>query len=1006
MNTITRIIAALLLLISIEGFSQVSVTATGGTLTGSYTTLNAAFAAINAGTHQGAINISVTANTTEPSSPTSLVGSGVGSASYSSIHISPSGGSWTVHSAALPFAYRGIIELFGAQHVTIDGDPTGTGTRHLTFEVAQTSDINTSAIRLGSTDTSGLTGAAYDTIRNCNIIGGRDSANSTTPSYDIIISGSSTSSINIPVAYGCSYNAFINNTFTRSNTAIYLLGTTSGTIHGNSSTLIRRNYFGTDSASTSNIYGIYAENYNVSDGSVFAVIDSNDFTGILTSSSYTFYGIYSLYNYGSLLIRGNNIHDINAPHGITGLNIYGGVSGGSPVYAPLDFSGNIMQNCTSSGSVTMIYQNVPATFTIPSQWNIYNNTINNIYSSTSNGNVLGGFVFASSSGSGGADTVNVYNNVITHLSGGCNIVGIAYNGTGKFSVHNNIINGLSTSNTNCFAVGIYEFVGTVYNNMVSDISAAPIATVTSSNPVYPGLVGIPASALGLEANGAGAYVYENSIALNTANQSGAAVNAFSAAVYYNNSRSRFEDNIVYNSQNSSNAYGFYASSTATFSSDTLDYNEYYVPYGNVGYAGSAESGLANWQAATSQDLHSVSGPVPFITVSNLHIDTLNATANNVFRNGTYLASVPVDIDGQTRNNPPCIGADEFNAVNALPDSLVWPGDADANRLVDNNDLLPIGLGYDSTGPVRTVGGIVWQGDLATNWANYFSIYSPTVNFNHADCNGDGIINADDTLAIVTNYGLTHAKTNNLPSPWRNGVPGLYIQIVQDTVLNNDTVTANIFLGDSATPVNNIYGLAFTFNYDPLVIDSNYSMFSFVSSWLGNSSNSININRNFATGQVQAAITGIDHIARSGNGQIATFVGEITTSNINGKTYSYYDNINYISNVTAIDQYGNPISLNAGIDSDYVGFFVNGIKPIATPTVSIYPNPAATQIRVSADAAISAVTITDMLGENVQTISTDNKKSDMIDISSLSDGVYIVHVSAAGATATAKLVVSR
>ena len=310
MNTITRIIAALLLLISIEGFGQVSVTATAGTLTGSYTTLNAAFAAIDAGTHQGAINISITGNTTEPSPPTSLVGSGVGSASYTSINISPSGGSWTINSAALPFAYRGIIELFGAQHVTIDGDPAGTGTRHLTFEVAMTSDIYTSAIRLGSTDTTVASGAANDTVRNCNIIGGRDSANSTTPSYGIMISGNSTTSVTTPVAYGCSNNAFINNTFTRSYIAINLWGPTGNTMHGNRNTLIRKNYFGTDSASTSNIYGIYAEYFNLSDGSAFAVIDSNDFTGVLTSSSYTYYGMYFLYDYGSLVIRGNNFHDI------------------------------------------------------------------------------------------------------------------------------------------------------------------------------------------------------------------------------------------------------------------------------------------------------------------------------------------------------------------------------------------------------------------------------------------------------------------------------------------------------------------------------------------------------------------------------------------------------------------------------------------------------------------------------------------------------------------------
>jgi hypothetical protein len=355
-----------------------------------------------------------------------------------------------------------------------------------------------------------------------------------------------------------------------------------------------------------------------------------------------------------------------------------------------------------------------------------------------------------------------------------------------------------------------------------------------------------------------------------------------------------------------------------------------------------------------------------------------------------------------------VGSQYPTVINCAVLDTVWPGDADNNKLVDNLDLLTIGLGYDSIGPARTVQGNVWQGDEATDWAQDFTVFLPTVNYVHADCDGNGTINADDTAAIALNFGDTHAKTNNLPAPWINGIPGLGLSFTQDTLMNNDTLTVNIILGSSTTPVNNIYGLAFTFNYDPLVIDSNYSVFTFIPSWLGTSANSININRNFtSSGQVKASITGIDHISRSGNGQIATFRGVVTTDNINGKTYSYYHNLNYISNVTAIDKYGNPIQLNEGIDSNYVGFFVNGIKPLSAPTVvAVYPNPAATLVKISADADITEISITDMLGETVQTMNVSNKKAEVLNISQLTSGVYIVHVSSAGGSATAKLIVNR
>ena len=75
------LVALTLLLCSFLGYSQVSVTATTGT-TGptAYTTVKAAFDAINAGTHTGSITVSITANTAETASAV-LNGSGTGSAS-------------------------------------------------------------------------------------------------------------------------------------------------------------------------------------------------------------------------------------------------------------------------------------------------------------------------------------------------------------------------------------------------------------------------------------------------------------------------------------------------------------------------------------------------------------------------------------------------------------------------------------------------------------------------------------------------------------------------------------------------------------------------------------------------------------------------------------------------------------------------------------------------------------------------------------------------------------
>ena len=51
-----------------NSFAQVTLTATSGTATGSFTTLKGAFDAINAGTHKGDIVIKINASTPEAAS--------------------------------------------------------------------------------------------------------------------------------------------------------------------------------------------------------------------------------------------------------------------------------------------------------------------------------------------------------------------------------------------------------------------------------------------------------------------------------------------------------------------------------------------------------------------------------------------------------------------------------------------------------------------------------------------------------------------------------------------------------------------------------------------------------------------------------------------------------------------------------------------------------------------------------------------------------------------------
>ena len=108
----------------------IEVESTGGvTVPTAYANLKAAFDAINGGTHTGAINVEVCGNTTETATA-SLDGSGVTTASYTSITMRPVGAGRIIEGSIV----GAIVKLNGADNVTIDGRQGGTGTaRDLTI---------------------------------------------------------------------------------------------------------------------------------------------------------------------------------------------------------------------------------------------------------------------------------------------------------------------------------------------------------------------------------------------------------------------------------------------------------------------------------------------------------------------------------------------------------------------------------------------------------------------------------------------------------------------------------------------------------------------------------------------------------------------------------------------------------------------------------------------------------------------------------------------------------
>lgn len=336
--------------------------------------------------------------------------------------------------------------------------------------------------------------------------------------------------------------------------------------------------------------------------------------------------------------------------------------------------------------------------------------------------------------------------------------------------------------------------------------------------------------------------------------------------------------------------------------------------------------------------------------------------------GTYMVTlVTINQDG-------C--ADTAFQIVSIEPNKIWAGDADGNAIVNNNDLLPIGLYYGQTGIPRTSVSNVWQADSVINWG---ITENNGVDIKHADCNGDGTINVNDTLAINLNFNLAHSITTTGDTPYiERSAYDLYF-VTNGSLFNaGDWVDAEVWLGSSTSPISNFYGVAFNISYDASIVQPGTESITYPVSWLGTpGTDAIKINKVDAiTNTAYGAVTRIDHTDVSGYGKIADFKFQIKTSLTSSVAVPLY-----ISNYMAYNA--------AGIEQ----IFTTSVTKINTSYgMSVYPNPFSfqTTIEFNEYQKNTTIKIMDVLGKEVKTINFTGKQL-LLEKGEMKKGIYFVQV---------------
>jgi hypothetical protein len=298
--------------------------------------------------------------------------------------------------------------------------------------------------------------------------------------------------------------------------------------------------------------------------------------------------------------------------------------------------------------------------------NCYNNQVRNI-KGKGIATIYAAYLYGPGSG-----TFNIYNNTIDSIQSKGTVYGMYQYYGNPVNVYNNKITNLQVDSTYYYCYGMYLYYNTtsnIYNNMIANLNA-PRCTLNYLATNAPCIQGISIVSTGIW------NLYYNSVYLNAVTsrnyQSSAALYASTTPTV------NLRNNVFKNTSTPGVLGGFTVAywrtnTTLTTYASTSDNNCFYA--GTPGARNlifrdftNSDQTLAQYKArVTPRDANSVTEDVPFISATNLHINT--AIPTRLESGAQPITGITTDIDGDLRvatkihsNVHPDIGADEFNGI--------------------------------------------------------------------------------------------------------------------------------------------------------------------------------------------------------------------------------------------------------------------------------------------------------------------------------------------------------
>ncbi len=329
-----------------------------------------------------------------------------------------------------------------------------------------------------------------------------------------------------------------------------------------------------------------------------------------------------------------------------------------------------------------------------------------------------------------------------------------------------------------------------------------------------------------------------------------------------------------------------------------------------------------------------------------------------------------------------------NADGSFPDCVfncVWPGDANNDGLADADDLFEIGINYGAEGFTREDTGIDWSGKLSRAWMEEDTLFWYVLNdLKYTDSDGDGIVGDSDTAAVVANLGLDHPLNTTRTSGM--GVPLYFDPSV--TTLSTGLNQIPILLGDAASPVDDIYGIAFTIQVESENVDATSLKISFGDSWMAGAEEQLAITKRSEEDlKVTGAMVRTSRVNIGGQGEIAT-LDVVVIDNLAGKLLTEAVTLNIIDAKAIMINRDEVILDPTSASFDAEISEPSAITGLADGGLQVYPNPANGPFVTLSGNQIQQVVLKDAVGQTVRTYAANPGQ---LDVSGLAAGNYTLQV---------------